>query len=1121
MPNDIIDNQTTKLVDVIHTILPGTKAARFAVGYFFLSGLESVSSVLNNVQELRLLIGNTSNRETIEQIAEGYRRLEQIQEVVESQAFPKRVEQNLRARQTAEAIGESLAVMDQTDEAECLVSLLVKLIEENRLKVRVYTKGRLHAKAYIFDYAPVFDQAGNPIPRQEKGIAVVGSSNFTLSGVNSNTELNVLVHGNENHEQLGEWFERLWAESQDFEQGLMEELRKGWPLAQVTPYDIYLKTMYELVKDRLDGEGEAEFLWQSEITAVLTDFQRNAVRRAAQIIREYGGCFVSDVVGLGKSYIGAAIVKHFERTDRVRSLILCPAPLVKMWEHYNEAYELNARVLSLGMLHEADDGTNILLDEEIYRDRDFVLVDESHNFRNPGTQRYKLLQAYLQTGDRRCCLLTATPRNKTAWDIYHQILLFHRGDLTLIPIDPPNLKSYFKMIEQGERKLPPLLSNILIRRTRNDILRWYGVDADTHQRVDPDNFAPYRRGEKRAYVFVAGKQQYFPKRTLQNIEYQIEKTYKGLYKKLREFLSPLRGNNHFEQQVFPGMGATIPGLTYARYGLWRYVQPEKQNKPPYNELQRAGINLRGLMRVSLFKRLESSVEAFRCTLQRMIQTHEAFLTALDKGIVPAGEDAQRLLYESDRYEEQELFDALSQVSGKYNLSDFLGDALRSDILHDLTILREMYDLVRPIGPMQDDKLQTLSAWLNTDKKFERPLSSRKCLIFTSYADTARYLYDNLNPNKDPGIEVIFGNNKDKANLVGRFAPKANPEHKPKDGMQEISLMIATDVLSEGLNLQDCDQVINYDLHWNPVRLIQRFGRIDRIGSEHDHIWGFNFLPETELERNLGLKEKLQLRIQEIHDTIGEDAAILDPGEKLNEEAFYAIYQNKSLDQFGEDDEDELVDLNEAHELIRQIKEDDPDTFQHITSLKDGIRCGYQQAQEGVVVLCRAGNYRQLYYIDFQSNVITREIPKILNILRCAPDTPPSPIPHGYNVLVMDVFKKFKEEVKARQAEQTHTLALTTAQKYVLQELQMLIGQTRNIDIQGQISHMSEIFKRPLYQAVRQELNALKNREVRGSDLLSALTKIYQRYGLQREAGRQTESEEKPLPVIVCSEGLIN
>jgi hypothetical protein len=179
-----------------------------------------------------------------------------------------------------------------------------------------------------------------------------------------------------------------------------------------------------------------------------------------------------------------------------------------------------------------DDKENLLLDEERYRDRDFVLVDESHNFRNTGTQRYRVLQDFLQNGDRRCALITATPRNKSVWDIYNQLRLFHLGDVTNLPIDPPDLRQYFKLAEQGERPLPALLSNILIRRTRQHILRWYGFDADTHQRVDPDNFGPYRQGERRAYVEVAGQSQFFPKRQLKTIEYSIEATYRGLYTRL-------------------------------------------------------------------------------------------------------------------------------------------------------------------------------------------------------------------------------------------------------------------------------------------------------------------------------------------------------------------------------------------------------------------------------------------------------------------------------------------------------------------------------------------------------------------------------------------------------------
>jgi superfamily II DNA or RNA helicase len=1110
MPSDIIDNRTENLVDVIRRVLPSCQAAKFAVGYFFLSGLEAVADCLQNVGELRLLIGNATNRQTIEQIAEGYRRLEQSQEEVEAQAYPKRLEQSSRAWETAHTVGQGVAAMDQTDAAQRLVGILVQLIEQRRLKVKVYTKGRLHAKAYIFDYGIVYDAAGNLIPRDEKGIAVVGSSNFTLSGISHNSELNVRVHGNDNHAALTDWFNRLWDESQDFESYLVEELRQSWPLVQVTPYDVYLKMLYELVGERLDSAGEGEFLWQSEITAVLTDFQRNAVRNAIQIIREFGGCFVSDVVGLGKSYIGAAIVKHFERLERARPLIICPASLREMWEHYNEAYGLNARVLSMSLLRE-DDDFHILLDDEKYRDRDFVLVDESHNFRHPSSQRYKVLQTYLQSGDRNCVLLTATPRNKTAWDIYHQIQLFHRGEITLLPVDPPHLRNYFKLVESGDRSLPTLLSHLLIRRTRNDILRWYGYDAETHQRVDPDNFVPYKRAERRAYVHVAGKHQFFPHRDLINIEYSLEQTYRGLYGRLREYLSPLHGDWEFA----PGHASDTHRLVYARYGLWHYVKADKKNKAPYNELQRAGINLRGLLRVSLFKRLESSVEAFRKSLGRMIQSHEAFLAALGEGIVPAGEDAQRILYESNQYEEQELYDALSAVSGRYQVEDFNLEALREDIRHDLAILGEMFRLIEPITPQADAKLQTLIHRLR-----DVPLNQSKCLIFTQYADTAAYLFTHLNPNNDITIEVIYGNDKNKAALVGRFAPKANPENRPPEGKPEIRLLIATDVLSEGLNMQDCDQVINYDLHWNPVRLIQRLGRIDRIGSEHDVVRAFNFLPEFELESHLGLRKKLKRRIQEIHDTIGEDAAILDPSERLNEEAFYAIYEEHRPPETDDSDEDQLVDLNEAQEFMRQLREDNPYLFQHIASLRDGIRCGYARHQSGIVVLCRAGSYRQLYLTDSEGQIISRDIPRILNLMRCIPDTPAALLPPGYNDRVMDVYRSFSSEVRARLAEQSHTASLTIAQRYVLEHLQALMNDTRNADLQAQISLMSEIFRQPLFQAVKQEVNSLRTHKVTGFGLLESLEKIYTRYDLKNQFERRHQNEIS-VPLIVCSEGLVN
>lgn len=1111
MSHDIIDNRREKLVDHINRVLSSTESARFAVGYFFLSGLESIAEKLAGVKDLRLLIGNTTNQETVEQLAEGHRRLELVADSLESQSYPKRTEAKRIAEETSENLRSSLELMDQTDEDEALVGTLARMIEEKRLKVRLYTKGRLHAKAYIFDYAPLFDQAGRPVERHENGIAIVGSSNLTLAGVTHNTELNVIVQGNSNHAELGRWFDDLWEDSRDFDDALMNEMQQAWPLAAVKPYDIYMKTLYALVNDRLEGGDDKDILWDDEITRDLADFQKVAVRQCVQIIRKFGGGFISDVVGLGKSYIGAAIVKHFERTEHARPLIVCPPALVEMWERYNEVYQLNARVLSMGFLREDDDGgARFLLDDVKYRDRDFVLVDESHNFRHSSAQRYKVMQSFLATG-RLCCFLTATPRNKSAWDVYNQIKLFHQDDRTDLPIDPPNLKEYFRLIEKGDRKLPDLLANLLVQRTRNHILRWYGYDSETHRAVDPTNFEDYVDGRRRAYVLVGGQHNFFPTRKLETIEYSIEESYRGLYQELRGYLGKARKRlmrNPPDDE-----------LTYARYGLWHYVKKEKQKQEPYTNLHRAGANLRGLMRILLFKRLESSVHAFRESIRRLVRIHKSFLLALDNDIVPAGQDARDVLYESDYEEESELLDALRNVSRRYSAEDFDIEVLRAHIEQDIELLGKMQTLVQPITPDQDAKLQTLM-----DRLSKKPLNFGKRLIFTQFADTASYLHANLNPGgQNPEIDVIYSGDKNKARLVGRFAPKANPEYRMPEGECELSTVIATDVLSEGLNLQDCDKVINYDLHWNPVRLIQRFGRIDRIGSEHDTVYGFNFLPETGIERNLNLKQKLRNRIEEIHETIGEDSAILDPSESINSDAMYAMYEKKGgqLSLF-EDEEDEFIDLNEAEEILRQLRKEDPEEYERIADLRDGIRTAKPTTgSSGTYVFCQAGGYQQLFLVDEKGKIVSRDIPRILGQIKCGPHISGLGLPEGYNSSVMRVKIAFAEEVKHRQAEREHALSLTRGQRYALREMRLLFGSTEDEDLKAQINVLEKAFRQSVTAAVNRELNLFVRNSLTGVNLLKNLTRLYHQHNIKEWIDRRgLRIDDTPIPRIICSEAFL-
>ena len=1109
MQHDIIDNRNEKLVDHINVILDSTEVARFAVGYFFLSGFQSIAEELKGVKELRLLIGNTTNLETLEQLAEGHHRLEQVAEIAEAQVYPRRADLRQTTADTAENISQSVEFMDQTDDAELLIKSLVEMIAEKRLLVRVYTKGRLHAKAYIFDYR---DDG-----RYEKGAAIVGSSNLTLSGLNHNTELNVVVQGNANHAELCRWFDELWEESEDFYASLMEAMKASWGFALVKPYDIYMKTLYELVKDRLEGGDDREVLWENDLTRQLADFQKVAVRQAVQIIRDNGGVFVSDVVGLGKSYVGAAVIKHFEWTERARPLIICPAPLVDMWDRYNETYHLNARVLSMGRLREESNGQDedapglptSILDDVLYRDRDFVLVDESHNFRHSDTQRYKIMQSFLGSG-RRCCFLTATPRNKSAWDVFHQIKLFHPNDITDLPIDPPDLREYFRKIEKGEKNLPDLLRNILIRRTRNHILRWYGFDAQTEKPVDPAAFKNYQDGSRKAFVRVGGSKQFFPKRTLETVSYSIEDTYRGLYHNLRHYL----GKPRRRDSNLTGGGE----LTYARYGLWNYVVESKQRQEPYINLQSSGANLRGLMRVLLFKRFESSVYAFRQTIQRLLNLHKLFADALDEGFVPAGDAAQAILYEPSAAEEQDLMDALAAASDRYKIADFNIGLLQEHLQNDTRLLGEIFDLVDPITPDQDAKLQTLIWRLN-----EVPLQDGKCLIFTQYADTARYLYDNLNPDSHrDDIDVIYSGDRSKERAVGRFAPKANPEYRRQQGESELSTLIATDVLAEGLNLQDGNKIINYDLHWNPVRLIQRFGRIDRIGSEHDEIFGFNFLPETGIERNLGLREILSHRIQDIHDTIGEDAVILDVSEQLNEEAMYAIYEQKGDQLSLFDDDEELMDLNEAEEMLRLLRRDDPEEFERIANLRDGIRAAMPKSSRGIYLFCQAGQFQQLFLLDEAGEIVSRDISRILNTIKCAPDLPGGRLPPGYNQSVMRVKGVFAQEIRHRQTERRHRSSLKLAQHYVIRELQLIFREETDEDVRQSIMALEGAFRGSISDALNRELNLLRRNGVTGAALLRNLDQLYRQYNLGDRNTRQQEAQSRneDLPKIVCSAALV-
>ena len=1079
MASNIIDNKKDEikrqLLYNVRKALEGSVEAKFAIGYFFLSGFNGIQKELNrrDFRKLRLLIGNTSDRETIEQMVEGYNHLDRVKsarkQIELGRKSPKLEDTENRFKSTLEA-------MDQTDENEQWMYRLADLIADRKIRVRVFTRGRLHSKAYIFDYPPKVRAQYGP------GMAIVGSSNLSMAGMYHNTELNIKTRDERDHEDLTKWFMDLWGKSEVFDESLMELLKVSWPIADVTPYEIYLKTLYHLVEDRLEEGKEIKLFWKDTLPT-LTSFQEVAVKTAISIINQYNGAFVSDVVGLGKTYIGSGILKYFVEVYGYKPLIVCPSSLEEMWREFDDKYELGAKVLSMGMLNGRK--RNLL---KKYEDRDIVLIDESHNFRYSNTRRYELLQPF--TSRRKTVLLTATPLNNTPWDIYHQIKLFHAKDSTSIPIAPADLKEFFKRVEDGKSALSSILTQLLVRRTRNQIIKYYG-----------------KRDENgRYYIKIGKKRNYFPKRDLKTLSYSIDDVYSGIYDRVCESLSSLK---------------------LARYGLYDYVLPGKQNRRPYLELKSAGENLRGLVRSGLLKRFESSSFAFKKSVENFMRINTIFLEALDRGYVPAGEEVQKVIYESHIEEDEDLNEILQNIEGlseKYDIKDFDVLALEADIQSDLKILEEIFGLVKDIpGLWTDTKLHELMTKLKSPE-----LKGKKVLVFTEFVDTANYIYEELNGQLKRNMEVITGSTRDRHKVVGRFAPRSN-QYVFADGEEEIDILISTDVLSEGLNLQDCSDVVNYDLHWNPVRLIQRIGRVDRIGTEAEVIRVYNFLPEKRLEKNLKLTEKLDARIREIHTAIGEDTYILHTREMLNREAMYAIYDGRQeeLDRFEEGEE--KVKVSEAEDIIRKLQKEDPELLERIKKISMGVRSARQSPDGNKYrfVFLKKGNYRRLYLLDQKGNIVSEDEARILKIIKCDRDEPVLKIPPGYNRTVSDMKRRFSKMV--REAEDAgERVKLTSGQRYIkkaLNEFRREVERSEFEDVKEKEDLISKIveFERVFTTEIpskplNKQLILIKNHSMEGEELMRKLEILYYDHNLARMV-EEIEEEKDPLTYIVCSEAL--
>ncbi|WP_418510390.1 helicase-related protein [Corallibacter sp.] len=1074
--SSIIDNKKDNLlVTKVNTYLDKTVFSSMAVGYFYLSGFEAIREKLHKVQHLKLVIGSRTNTETVEEMVKGHSSNEYIQTKLKQDRLKNKTQKEDAKNITQYEYAKDLTFMEQNEDNQVGLSALWELIRDNRIEIRVYTKGFLHSKAYIFEDDGLGD-----------GIAIVGSSNLSISGLANNTELNVELSHKQDIQDVKKWFEDIWENSEPFSEELMDMVENSWVQKQATPFEVYIKTLYNLIKERVQIKEHHINEKSAFNFNTLFPFQKDAVNMALNKLENentsQNGVFISDVVGLGKSYIALAIITWYWSQKRKNTLVVCPASLKPMWLDYKEQYQLNCHILSSSELfykNEEDkfNGYN-LNDEPVYDGYEVVIIDEAHNFRNQDTQKYKILAPYLN--GKKVVLLTATPQNKSVWDIYNQIKLFHQSDVTDLNIAPNNLKTYFETYESSPQKIAELLQNFVIRRTRNDI----------------------KNNPKYASLDIS-----FPKRVLETIEYQIDESYtvNGTTSIYTNLIDKLFQENRSER------------YQYSIYALTSFLKQGRMSERMYQGLSHFGDLVRGLLKMLLFKRLESSAISFLASLNRMIKRNEYILQSIEeRGLVITGKaDHLELFLNFD-----EDTDTNRLRVNEYPIEDFRKDDLVAAIIYDISILKEVQELIKPIvnNQVQDSKFNQFI------KTVVEPNKAEKILVFSEFTETVEYLYKRTK-ELFPSIEIErISSSKtkaeDKSNLVRRFSPISQTNNLGLNpGEKEIQILFTSDVLSEGQNLQDAHIVVNYDFHWNPVRLIQRIGRIDRIGSNADEIKVYNFLPDDNIEQELDLRGRVNRRINEIHQIFGSDSHILSDEEQLNEESVFSIYSDMSEDVLDADGGISTI-FDEAEKVLNQLELDDPKEYNRIINLEDGIRTAQSSDNKGTFAFLKTGNLNRLYFHDGKEGVeAIGEILKLIKVDSNKLEAVNFAI-ENHTKNLKPIYKKFKDEIKKRQL---HFSAanITNEQKHFQKRLRdtYTLFNVTNEELKPKIDRLNRIFQKEIPDYAKTELRALKKQKLSDELMLEALEQLVSKNQIENFQKQAVEMDTQSIKTI-CSESFI-
>lgn len=1127
----IFDNIEEKFTEGLRDIVneSGVKRVDFCVGYFNLRGWDLIKDSIDKLpggdvyeqdprgndvrvfRVCRLLIG--MHRPDEELIRALYSKKTTLTDSEYIQRSLRRI---------AEGFKRQLLLGVPTSKDEETLRHLSAQLKSGKVCVKLYLKYPLHAKLYV----------SHTDSRTHPHIALMGSSNLTYSGLMGNGELNADFLDSDHAKKFADWFDDRWNDRMclDITARLIEIIDESWAGEKIIPpYYIYLKAAYHLSREARSGIKEFEL--SPEFRSELFDFQQSAVKIAAKYLNndKRNGAMIGDVVGLGKTITACAIAKIFEDTFGATTLIICPANLQDMWHKYIAKYNLKAVVHSMAKR----------IDVENARYYRLIIVDESHNLRNSSGKRYQNIRALIEKQDCKVLLLTATPYNKDFSDLASQLSLFVDEDQDL-GIRPEN---YIKEIG-GEYQFAYKHGDIDIRTIRafqqsrntddwNELMKLFLVRRTrsfiktNYAKVDPTD-------GRRYLLFPNGTRSYFPDR---------------LPKAIKFATTP---GDQYSRLYSDEMIDKMKSLSLPRYGLLNYFDESKAaditsvERQIIDNLSKAGERMMGFAKSTFFKRIDSSGFSYLLTLCRHILRNAVYFYAIqnnldlpigdtnsiydaftDEDASPFGDDTDvKLAYEHDGqlYISTDWDEYLKRAEGYYSVllaknncswisPKYFKRTLKQKLKSDSQVLIDMINLCGAWIPRTDQKLNELYKLVTETHPGE------KVLVFTQYADTANYLYSQLKSRGIDKVDVATGNCDNQTRIVERFSPVSN-EAKNVPPENETQVLIATDVLSEGQNLQDSHIIVNFDLPWAIIRLIQRAGRVDRIGQKSAQIFCYSFFPADGVEKIINLRSRLNDRINENAQVVGSDEVFFEG----NEQNLRDMFNEKS--GILDDDDDNDVDLSsQAYQIWKNAVDANPRLKQIIPALSNVIystKATDRADDEGVITYARTYNdFDVLTWMDSTGQIISQSQKKILQALACAADTPAETPLANHHELVADALQNIQQENRSMGGilgnrfstrSRIHNLLVDFLNNNQTDTL--FFAETQRDSLKLAID---EIYRFPLLSATKYTLGQMLNSKKSADEIVEYVLEM-------RRTGNfcnipKEDLEENRDPSIICSMGL--